>query len=81
MTAYSDSPADKQRDNVSVGPQYAGNIAEELPRPASDTTMHQTARLWVSPSSILSRDHLFCDVDPSKSSIPLAAFCFMTGFM
>ena len=81
MSAYSESSADKKRDDVPLGPHYAENQAEELPRPASDTTMRQTARLWISPSAIITRDHILGDVDPTKSSIPLAAFCFMTGFM
>ena len=48
MSAYSESSADKKRDDVPLGPHYAENQAEELPRPASDTTMRQTARLWIS---------------------------------
>lgn len=81
MSAYSDSSADKKRNEVPVSSHYAENRPQELPRPASDTTMRPNSRLWIAPSTIISRDHFFADVDPSKSSIPLAAFCFMTGFM
>lgn len=37
--------------------------------------------LWTSPTSIFSKEHLMGDVDPQRSTLPLAAYCFMTGYM
>ncbi|KAH9933868.1 uncharacterized protein B0H18DRAFT_1082947 [Fomitopsis serialis] len=81
MSAHSSEADSKKRDDVPPGPHYAENRAEELPRPASDNMMRQTARLWVSPSVLFTREHFFGDVSPVKATIPLAAFCFMTGFI
>ncbi|KZT68923.1 hypothetical protein DAEQUDRAFT_727349 [Daedalea quercina L-15889] len=84
MSTNSHSTADK-RDHVPPGPHYAEaeNKVEEqgLPRPASDMTMRPTTQFWISPSDIFTREHFFSDVNPSKSTIPLAAFCFMTGYI
>lgn len=74
---------DKEGQHIRPGPFYAENLAEEQ-RPnsvGSRDTAIETAKLWLSPSTVLTRNHLMGDVDPVKSTIPLAAFCFMTGFM
>lgn len=63
------------------GPDYAEQKAEILPRPVSANTAVDTVRLWVSPSIVLSKEHVMGDVDPVKATFPLAAYCFMTGFM
>ncbi|KAI0937719.1 hypothetical protein AcV7_003677 [Taiwanofungus camphoratus] len=63
------------------GPDYAEQKAEILPRPVSANTAVDTVRLWVSPSIVLSREHVMGDVDPVKATFPLAAYCFMTGFI
>lgn len=74
---------DKEGQHIRPGPFYAENLAEER-RPnsvGSRDTAIETAKLWLSPSTVLTRNHLMGDVDPVKSTIPLAAFCFMTGFI
>ncbi|THH23279.1 hypothetical protein EUX98_g7897 [Antrodiella citrinella] len=38
-------------------------------------------RLWVIPANVLSKSHLLDEVDPERSTFPLAAYCFMTGFI
>lgn len=53
---------------------------DALPRPASSSSEKDYA-LWVSPTAIFSREHLMMDVDGERSTFPLAAYCFMTGFM
>ncbi|KAI0825920.1 hypothetical protein BC629DRAFT_1254253, partial [Irpex lacteus] len=37
--------------------------------------------LWLAPTTILTKAHMLSDVDPEKSMFPLAAYCFMTGFI
>ncbi|CAL1709375.1 unnamed protein product [Somion occarium] len=37
--------------------------------------------LWLGPTTVLSKAHLMGDVDPKRSTFPLAAYCFMTGFI
>ncbi|KAI0077581.1 hypothetical protein K474DRAFT_1661506, partial [Panus rudis PR-1116 ss-1] len=37
--------------------------------------------LWLGPTTILSRAHILSDVDPQRATFPLAAYCFMTGFI
>ena len=58
---------------------------ETLPQPVSSKESHstivQTAQLWTSPGTVFSKAHLMGDVDPAQSTFPLAAYCFMTGFM
>ncbi|PCH45007.1 hypothetical protein WOLCODRAFT_27195 [Wolfiporia cocos MD-104 SS10] len=83
MSDVTAAPAypENQGPDVPPGPFYAENKAEQLPRPASASTVVESGRLWLSPSAVFTRDHLFGDVDPVKSTIPLAAFCFMTGLI
>ena len=54
--------------------------ADTLPRPTSATTAsdRSLARRLLTPAVY---DHLMADVDPAQSTTPLAAFCFMTGYM
>ena len=77
--------ATNQPQNLPTGPDYAEQKAEALPQPVSSkeshTTIVDTAQLWVSPRTVLSKRHLMTDVDPVHSTFPLAAYCFMTGFM
>lgn len=37
--------------------------------------------LWIAPNTLLTKAHFLADVDPQRSTFPLAAYCFMTGFM
>ncbi|KAI0659016.1 hypothetical protein C8Q70DRAFT_916304 [Cubamyces menziesii] len=77
--------ATNQPQNLPTGPDYAEQKAEALPQPVSSkeshTTIVDTAQLWVSPRTVLSKRHLMTDVDPVHSTFPLAAYCFMTGFI
>lgn len=63
----------------------ASDSKENLPQPVSAPTPSQAStsdtRLWVMPANVLSKSHLFTDVDPQRSTFPLAAYCFMTGYM
>ncbi|KZT10414.1 uncharacterized protein LAESUDRAFT_694050 [Laetiporus sulphureus 93-53] len=71
-------------EGIPSDPYFPDDKADQLPRPASADsrrTVVASARLWIAPSVVLTRDYLMTDVDPAKSSIPLAAFCFMTGFV
>ena len=57
---------------------------DTLPRPASSSTAASNNRdyaLWMSPQVLFSRDHWMADVDGERATLPLAAYCFMTGFM
>jgi len=55
---------------------------QELPAPAAAGKMAPPeARLWLAPTTVLSRSHFMSDVDPERSTFPLAAYCFMTGFI
>ncbi|GJE86774.1 DUF1275 domain-containing protein [Phanerochaete sordida] len=55
---------------------------ESLPRPgASPAPTAQEYALWMSPASIFSRQHLMQDVEGERATLPLAAYCFMTGFI
>ena len=58
---------------------------DALPPPISSKESHntivETAQLWTSPRTVFSTAHLMGDVDPAKSTVPLAAYCFMTGLM
>ncbi|TFY74992.1 hypothetical protein EWM64_g9020 [Hericium alpestre] len=47
----------------------------DLPRPVSA----HSSSLKLIPSGL--RDYLFTEVEPSSSTLPLAAYCFMTGYM
>ncbi|KAI0777491.1 hypothetical protein BD413DRAFT_466868 [Trametes elegans] len=68
-----------------TGPDYAEQKAESLPAPVSSkesySTIVETARLWTSPRTVFSVKHWMTDVDPAQSTFPLAAYCFMTGFI
>ncbi|KAI0795617.1 hypothetical protein C8Q75DRAFT_711714 [Abortiporus biennis] len=35
----------------------------------------------MSPTALLSKGHLLQEVDPKRATLPLAAYCFMTGFI
>ena len=53
-----------------------------LPQPASSaSSSNKVDALWISPATLFSREHLMGDVDGERSTFPLAAYCFMTGFM
>lgn len=78
----------QQSQNLPTGPDYAEQKAEKaetLPQPASSKESHSTivdtAQLWTSPGTVFTTRHLMTDVDPVQSTFPLAAYCFMTGFM
>ena len=63
-------------------PSAGGKVADAdaLPRPTSATTAsdRSLARRLLTPAVY---DHFMADVDPAQSTTPLAAFCFMTGYM
>ncbi|OCH88541.1 hypothetical protein OBBRIDRAFT_795162 [Obba rivulosa] len=72
------------------GPDYAEQKAEAsaqrdgLPRPVSSDTQStalDTVRLWFSPTTVFTKAHVMGDVDPVQSTLPLSAYCFMTGFI
>ena len=73
------SPADYSQDRKEAAP------LSDLPKPITHKESHSTivevAQLWASPRTVFSAAHLMGDVDPAKSTFPLAAYCFMTGFM
>lgn len=55
---------------------------ESLPRPGSSPTpTEQNYALWMSPTSIFSKEHLMGNVDGERATLPLAAYCLMTGFV
>lgn len=54
---------------------------ETLPRPASASSSNNVDALWISPATLFSKEHLMSDVDGERSTFPLAAYCFMTGFI
>ena len=56
---------------------------EALPAPviAPFDNKDSSSQLWMAPSNVFSKAHLMADVDPERSTFPLAAYCFMTGFM
>ncbi|KAM5534719.1 hypothetical protein V8D89_011583 [Ganoderma adspersum] len=65
-------------------PPSAKEVAS-LPPPASSKASNNTLlgnnQLWSSPLDLFSYRHWMSDVDPQQSTMPLAAFCFMTGFI
>jgi hypothetical protein len=63
-------------DTRSIDPIWSTQqtMAELSPKMSEDTT---TSRR----SGFLSRAYLMADVNPDLSTVPLAAYCFMTGFM
>ncbi|KAI0746588.1 hypothetical protein C8Q80DRAFT_1176063 [Daedaleopsis nitida] len=75
----------EERTANATGPEYAEQKAERLPQPVlskeSNNTVVETARLATSPRTVFSTSHLMGDVDPMQSTFPLAAYCFMTGFI
>ncbi|KAI0827006.1 hypothetical protein BC628DRAFT_1370319 [Trametes gibbosa] len=75
----------QQPEKLPTGPGYAEQKAEALPQPVSSKESHNTivdtARLWTSPRTVFTTRHLMTDVDPLQSTFPLAAYCFMTGFI
>ena len=70
---------------MSAHPPTSEKGTEALPKPVSAKesrdTIVETAQLWTSPRTVFSKAHLMGDVDPAQSTFPLAAYCFMTGFM
>lgn len=53
----------------------------ELPTPVSHSGADQEQALWMAPTAILTTAHIMGEVDPRRSTFPLTAYCFMTGFM
>jgi hypothetical protein len=63
----------------SLSPPAAKTVADSaLPAPVSSSSSHLP--LWRGAHGGL-RDFLMTHVDPNLSTIPLAAYCFMTGWM
>ena len=52
-----------------------------LPPPASSSYSDRDSALWMAPTTVLTKSHVQSDVDPERSTLPLAAYCFMTGYM
>ncbi|KAH9855690.1 hypothetical protein C2E23DRAFT_814463 [Lenzites betulinus] len=77
----------QQSEKLATGPEYAEQKAEvlpqTLPQPVSskESTIVDTAPIWTRPGTIFTTRHLMADVDPLQSTFPLAAYCFMTGFI
>ncbi|KAJ3531895.1 hypothetical protein NM688_g7506 [Phlebia brevispora] len=38
-------------------------------------------QLWMAPNNVFSKEHLMSEVDPARSTYPLLAYCFMTGYI
>jgi len=56
----------------------------EKGQPAASTPYNEKDResaLWMAPTTVLTKAHLMSEVDPDRSTLPLAAYCFMTGFI
>jgi hypothetical protein len=61
--------------------EYGRNVAEDEEDVASyGDSLIDTGDEQKSMASRV-QHHLWKDVDPDQSNIPLAAYCFMTGFM
>ncbi|KAJ3485293.1 hypothetical protein NLI96_g5072 [Meripilus lineatus] len=56
-------------------PVSANGSEVSLPKP------NNSSRLWVSPSTVFTKAHIMKDVDPERATLPMAAYCFMTGFI
>lgn len=62
-------------------------LEKGLPPPAisrsSSTTKDngENTQLWMTPYNVFSKEHLMSEVDPARSTYPLVAYCFMTGYM
>lgn len=56
---------------------------DALPPPASThySEKDRESALWMAPTTVLTKSHVMSDVDPERSTLPLAAYCFMTGFV
>ncbi|KAI0337654.1 hypothetical protein BDW22DRAFT_864793 [Trametopsis cervina] len=53
----------------------------QSPAPTPYNEQDRESALWLSPTTLLSKAHIMSDVDPERSTFPLAAYCFMTGFI
>lgn len=67
--AAADSQLEKGQPTAST-PSYEKELEQD-----------RDSALWLAPTTILTKAHMLSDVDPEKSMFPLAAYCFMTGFM
>jgi hypothetical protein len=52
-----------------------------MPTPAAESEDHEIYATRLGVSQLFSRAYLMEEVDPEQSTIPLAAYCFMTGYM
>ena len=52
-----------------------------MPASESPSTVADPRDLWYHPANIVSTRHLMGDIDPLSATFPLAAYCFMTGFV
>ncbi|KAH9939192.1 hypothetical protein B0H21DRAFT_757223 [Amylocystis lapponica] len=67
--------------DVPTGSNYAEQKAESFPTSEPPSIAAEIAELWLSPATVFSSRHIMGDVDPVKSTFPLASYCFMTGFI
>ena len=51
------------------------------PPQSSDVSQETAVGARRKSPAFLSRDYLFADVNPDQLTWPMAAYCFMTGFM
>ncbi|KAI0700171.1 hypothetical protein BC835DRAFT_1328751 [Cytidiella melzeri] len=51
------------------------------PRPTPLGDPDRDSALWMAPTTVLTKAHIMSEVDPERSTFPLAAYCFMTGFI
>lgn len=60
--------------------KYVRTLADEENHLPQDSSVDTADAKELSKVSKI-RQYLWTDVDPKQSSIPLAAYCFMTGFV
>ena len=71
---------------MSEQPPLAASGKTALPAPvvsraSTETDTNSVLRLWMAPQNVFTKEHLMSDVDPTRSTYPLVAYCFMTGYM
>ena len=69
-----DQPEQRHTSAVS----HANDISRESTLPEPATTQREGKNFA---GQLTLKEYLFQNVDPLQSTSPLAAFCFMTGFM
>lgn len=82
---YPTTPSSHAHSQSLIRPlRMAAAEKDGLPQPAVSSPYSEKDResaLWMAPTTVLTKSHIMSDVDPERSTFPLAAYCFMTGFM